>query len=72
MHILLSRDAAPYHLIAARLLGGLWPKMEAVRRKRVEDELRWAGMEGLIKELAGRGGKEGRRSGVTRGGQGYI
>jgi hypothetical protein len=60
--ILLQRDAAAWHTIAARLCSGSWPEM-AGRRRRVENECRWAGMESLLDELAampsslrGRGG----------------
>lgn len=62
--ILLMRDAVPYHLIANRLLRGSFPRMEG-KRRRVEDELRWLGMNGLAAEVT-------RRSLVLKGGEGYI
>lgn len=48
--VLLQRDAAAWHVIASRLCSGSWPEM-AGRRRRVEDECRWAGMEPLLSEL---------------------
>lgn len=68
LKVLLTRDAAVYHLIAARLATGGWIKVESTRRKRLEDELRWLGMTGLEAELDAVKLK----SAVWKGGEGYI
>lgn len=69
LKILLCRDAAVYGPIIHRLIRGVFPLMEC-RRRRVEEELVWLGMEGLSEEIAVRA--RGRKSMVLRGGEGYI
>ncbi|ORY33099.1 hypothetical protein BCR39DRAFT_521237 [Naematelia encephala] len=69
LRILLYRDAGAWHAIAGRLATGHWSGMEG-RRRRVEDEAKWAGMSGLVDELAGVEGRK--KSLVLRGGEGYI
>lgn len=49
--VLLQRDAGAWHAIASRLCSGSWPSLEG-KRRRVEDECRWAGMDPLLAELA--------------------
>jgi len=66
--VLITRDAAAYHVIAARLSTGEWSKMDSAKRKRVEGECRWLGMEALADEMADLRGK----SMVLRGVAGYI
>lgn len=66
--VLITRDAAVYHLIAARLSTGDWVKMDSSKKKRVEEECAWLGMGGLAGEMAELLG----RSMVLRGGSGYI
>ena len=62
LKVLLTRDAAVYHLIAARMATGAWVKVGA-RRKRLQDELRWLGMTELLLGLENR---------PRNGGIGYI
>ena len=68
LRVLLARDAAVYHLIAARLATGTWVKVDSINRKRLEEELRWLGTSGLEVELdAGK-----LKNAVLKGGEGYI
>lgn len=48
--VLLQRDASAWHAIASRLCAGQWPSLDG-KRRRVEEECRWAGMGGLLDEL---------------------
>jgi hypothetical protein len=48
--LLLQREAGAWHAIASRLCSGSWPCLDG-RRRRVEDECKWAGMDGLVAEL---------------------
>ncbi|GMK55872.1 hypothetical protein CspeluHIS016_0209280 [Cutaneotrichosporon spelunceum] len=48
--VLLQREAGAWHAIASRLCSGAWPCLDG-RRRRVADECKWAGMEGLVAEL---------------------
>lgn len=64
--VLLTRDASCYHLLACRLATGSWPKMDSARRRRLEEEVRWLDMVGLLHEVGGMKDK------VKRGGDGYI
>lgn len=48
--ILLQREAGAWHAIASRLCSGSWPCLDG-RRRRVEDECKWAGMDALVAEL---------------------
>jgi hypothetical protein len=66
--VLLHRDASAYHTLAARWGTGAWPKMECAKRRRVEDELRWLGMDEMVDEVEG----VKQRSMVLRGGGGYV
>lgn len=66
--VLLSRDAGVYHAIAARLSMGDWGRMDGVKRKKVEEECGWLGMEQLRGEVVGLKQK----SSVIRGGEGYV
>ena len=68
LKILLLRDAGNYGFIVHRLLFGSFPAVEG-RRRAVEEECGWLGMEGLRGEI---GGVRRRKSMVHRGGEGYI
>jgi hypothetical protein len=68
MKLLLMRDAGLFHLLVARLVEGIWSNIDG-RRKRMEEECRWLGMEGLVVELQRL--KRG-KSMVLKGGTGYI
>lgn len=48
--LLLQREAGAWHAIASRLCSGSWPCLDG-RRRRVEDECKWAGMDSLVTEL---------------------
>ncbi|BEI92673.1 uncharacterized protein CcaverHIS019_0503010 [Cutaneotrichosporon cavernicola] len=48
--ILLQREAGAWHAIASRLCSGSWPSLDG-RRRRVETECKWAGMDNLVAEL---------------------
>ena len=69
MKILLLRDAAVYGSIVHRLLNGSFPPVGG-KRRRVEEECLWLGMEGLREELGAR--PKGRKSMVLKGGEGFI
>lgn len=66
--VLLARDASSYHILGCRLATGKWPKMEGTRRQRLEEELLWLGMMGMLRELQ----QIPQQSLVRRGGVGYI
>ena len=69
LKILLLRDAGVYGPIVHRLIHGTFPNLEG-RRRRVEEECMWLGIEGMSKEIHGK--SKARQSMVLRGGEGYI
>ena len=68
LKVLIPRNASIYHVIAARLLTGSFPSIEGKRRE-LEEECKWLGMDGLLGEIWG--GKR-QKSLVLQGGGGYI
>lgn len=85
IEILLLRDAAPYHIIAQRLIAGsfvntsLSSSRDPLIHRKVEEELRWLGMSRLADELGESQQRlaqgptlKHKKSGVITGGRGYI
>jgi len=71
LRILLLRDAAVYGPIVHRLIHGTFPAMAMQGRKKgVEVECIWLGMESFVEELSGAVRKK--ESLVLKGGEGYI
>ena len=68
LKVLLLRDASAYQYIVARLINGLFPRLEGKRRK-VEEECLWLGMKSLAEEAEA---QKRERTMVSKGGAGYI